>query len=164
MNRTIMALAAWLIVSACAEPDHARGREPAEALQVDPTQRSFLEDAPSYRVAEAIRSAALEVRPERALFLTRPMEPDRAAEEELARPGERVASHPAFPFNALVRLTHRETDASVEVRMVEPGPFVEDRTEPLEPDPAIAISPEAAERLGVGADEQAHVWVEIVEW
>jgi hypothetical protein len=163
MRHTITVIATASLVIACAEPDQARGREPAQALQVDPTQRSFLEDAPSYRVAEAIRSAALEVRPERALFLVTAMDPERAEAAETERPDAPTASHPAFPFNVLVRLTHRETGDQTHVRMLDPGPFLETR-EPAEPDPVIAVSPAAARELGLREGERAHVWAEIVEW
>jgi hypothetical protein len=152
-----------ILAAGCTEPEHARGREPAEALQVDPAQRSFLEDAPSYRVAEAIRSSALEVRPERALFLAAVMDPERAEAEEETRRDVPVASHHAFPFNVLVRLTHGDTGARTHVRMLDPGPFIV-TPEPLEPDPVIAVSPTAARELGVGVGKRAHVWVEIVEW
>jgi hypothetical protein len=163
MKHFLTLIAAAALIAACAEPDQARGREPAQALQVDPTQRGFLEDAPSYRVAEAIRSAALEVRTERALFLAAVMDAEQAAREEEARPGEAVGSHSAFPFNVLVRLTHRDTGAQTHVRMIEPGPFTPG-TEPTEPDPTIRISPAAAQELGIGEGGEAHVWVEIVEW
>jgi rare lipoprotein A (peptidoglycan hydrolase) len=163
MKQTIVGLALLALVAGCTEPEPARDRDPAEALQADRTQPGFLVDAPSYQVREAIRSSALEVRQDRALFLAAAMDAERAAQEEALRPGEQVAEHPAFPFNALVRLTHRDTGASVQVRIVDEGPF-DETLAPLEPDPVIAISPAAARQLGAGPGDRAHVWVEVVEW
>jgi len=164
MKQIIAALAVVAVATACTEPEHARDRDPAQALQADPTQAPFLPDAPSYQVREAIRSAALEVHPDRALFQAAPMDRAQAAAEEERRAGELIAAHRAFPFNALLRLTHHETGATVDVRVVDGGPFADARVPTLDPDPVIAVSPAAASRLGAQPGQPAPVWVEVVEW
>lgn len=163
MNRIITVLAVLSLAAACTEPDHARSREPAQALQADPAQ-PFLPDAPSHQVREAIRSAALEVRPDRVLYLATAMDGDEAAGEEAVRAGEHVAAHRAFPFHARLRLVHRETDAEVEVVVVDGGPFADAEAPTSEPDPRIAISPDAARQLGLEPGQEAPVWVEILAW
>jgi hypothetical protein len=163
MKHGIALLIVLILAAGCAEPDHARGREPAEALQAEPGP-PFLPDAPSYAVREAIRSAALEVQPDRALYLATPMDPARADAEEADRPGELVAAHPAFPFHARLRLTHRDTGARVEVLVVDAGPFAETRAPTFDPDPRLAVSPDAARRLGVEPGQEAPVWVEVLAW
>lgn len=164
MKQLIAALAALTLAAACTEPEHARDRDPAEALQADATQPPFLPDAPSYQVREAIRSAALEVRPDRALFQAAPMEEAEAAAEEERRAGELIAAHRAFPFNVLLRLTREETGAQVEVRVVDGGPFAAAQVPTLEPNPVITVSPEAASRLGARPGQRVPVWVEVVQW
>lgn len=156
--------AALVLTTGCTEPDHAQSRAPAQALQsFTPAQQGFLAGAPSYQVREAIRSAALGVRIDSALFLATAMDPGQA-EAAARRPGERIAAHHAFPFNTLLRLTHRGTGARVEVRIVDEGPFIEGRASTLEPDAAIPVSPVAALHLGLEPGERAPVWVEVMEW
>jgi hypothetical protein len=165
MKTTLALLAALFVLTGCTEPDHAQSREPAQALQsFTPAQEGFLPDAPSYEVQEAIRSAAIEVRPDRALFLAGAMDAARAEEEEALRPGEMVAAHRAFPFNSRLRLTHRDTGNRVYVRIIDGGPFADAQVPTFEPDPAIPISPDAARLLGIRPGDRAHVWVEVVEW
>jgi hypothetical protein len=164
MKHPIMVVIGLALVTGCTEPEHARDRDPAQALQADRTGAPFLPDAPSYQVREAIRSAALEVHPDRALYLATDLEEEQAAEEERARHGELVAVHHAFPFNVLLRLTNEDTGAQVEVRVIDSGPFVESRAATLDPDPVIAVSPAAARELGAGPGERVPVWVEVLEW
>lgn len=165
MKTTLALMAALAVLTGCTEPDHAQTGEPAQTLQsFTPAEAGFLPGAPSYEVQEAIRSAALEVQPDRALFLAAALSPTRAEEEEALRPGEMVAVHRAFPFNALLRLTHRDTGNRVEVRVIDGGPFADAEVPTFEPDPAIPISPDAARLLGIRPGDRAHVWVEVVEW
>lgn len=169
MNRAV-AFAASLgvallgVVAGCNEPEQARDRVPAEALQsFDANQPPAFPDAPSYQVREAIRSAALEVRTERALFQATPMDDEEADRHLEARETDMVAIHPAFPFHTVIRLAHDETDAEVEVRVMDGGVH-EDPSLRLEPSPIIALSPAAAAALGVEPGDRAPVWVEVVEW
>jgi hypothetical protein len=164
MKRITLLIVSLGLIAGCTEPDHARSREPAEALQADPTQQPFLPHAPSHQVREAIRSAAIEVRPDQVLYQAAHMDGARAADEEATRPGELVAAHRAFPFHALLRLTHRDTGARADVRVVDGGPFADAQVPTLDPDPRIAVSPDAARQLGVQPGEEALVWVEILEW
>jgi hypothetical protein len=165
MKTTLAVIAASMVLVGCTEPDHAQSREPAQALQsFTPAQEGFLPGAPSYEVQEAIRSAAIEVRPDRALFLAGAMDAAQAEAEEALRPGELIAAHRAFPFNVLLRLTHRETGNRVQVRVIDGGPFADAQAPTFEPDPAIPISPDAARLLGIRPGDRAHVWVEVLEW
>lgn len=132
-------------------------------MQTDPAQ-PFLPHAPSHDVREAIRSAAIEVRPDRVLYLAAVMDAEQAAEEEADRPGELIAAHGAFPFHSRLRLVHRDTGAEVEVMVVDGGPFADAEVPTLEPDPRVAIAPDAARQLGIEADQEVPVWIEIVAW
>jgi hypothetical protein len=164
MKNAITVLVALMLVAGCTEPDQARGREPAEALQADPTQEPFMPDAPSHQVREAIRSAALEVRGDRALYQAAVMPPEQAEEEQRARAWQHVAANRAFPFNIRLRLTHRDTGAEVEAVTVDRGPFEEGRAPSIEPDPVILVSPDAARELGLEPGQEGLVWVEVVAW
>jgi hypothetical protein len=164
MKNTIAVLVALMVVAGCTEPDHAQSREPAQALQADPTHTPFMPDAPSHQVREAIRSAALEVRGDRVLYQAAVMPAEQAEEEQRARAWQHVAAHPAFPFHARLRLTHRDSGAEVEVVTVDTGPFIEGRAPTIDPDPVILVSPDAARELGIEAGQEGLVWVEVVAW
>jgi hypothetical protein len=165
MMLRLIVLGTVFLLAACTEPDQAQSREPAQGLQsFTPAREAFLPNAPSYEVLEAIRSSAIEVRPGRALFLAGAMAATQAEEEEARRQGELIAAHRAFPFNTLLRLTHRDSGTRVDVRIVDGGPFADAQVPTFEPDPAIPISPDAARLLGIRPGDRAHVWVEVLEW
>ncbi|MGH7481379.1 MAG: septal ring lytic transglycosylase RlpA family protein [Longimicrobiales bacterium] len=71
-------------------------------------------------------------------------------------PTELVAAHRAYPFGTRLRVTNLRNDSSVEVRVIDRGPFVRGRI--------LDLSREAAERLGFIRRGLAEVRVEVLEW
>ena len=71
-----------------------------------------------------------------------------------------VAAHPSHPFGSRLRVTHRASRRSVEVRVVDRGPFAKGRRAPA----VIDISQAAARRLGMLRQGRALVTVEVLEW
>jgi rare lipoprotein A len=77
------------------------------------------------------------------------------------RQNQLVAAHRSFPFGTLLRVTNLRNDRSVNVRVVDRGPFgsaVKQRVTVLD------LSRRAAERLGFISDGRAQVRVEVLEW
>ncbi|MGH7480705.1 MAG: septal ring lytic transglycosylase RlpA family protein, partial [Longimicrobiales bacterium] len=64
--------------------------------------------------------------------------------------------HQAYPFGTRLRVTNLRNDSSVEVRVIDRGPFVRGRI--------LDLSREAAERLGFVRRGLADVRVEVLEW
>ena len=73
----------------------------------------------------------------------------RTASGEVLRPGELTAAHRTLPFGSCLRVTNLETGRSVQVRVNDRGPFVEDRI--------VDVSEAAAEALGMRARGVARV-------
>lgn len=71
-------------------------------------------------------------------------------------PRELTAAHRTLPFNSRVRVTHRKTGKSVEVRINDRGPFGSKKR-------IIDVSKAAAERLGIIDEGVAPVTVEVLE-
>jgi rare lipoprotein A len=67
-----------------------------------------------------------------------------------------TAAHRTIPFDTIVRVTNRDTDQSVEVRINDRGPFVDNRV--------IDLSRAAASRIGLTATGIAPVELEIVHY
>ncbi len=67
---------------------------------------------------------------------------------------ELVAAHPTLPFGTIVRVTNLENNKSVEVEIIDRGPYVRERI--------IDVSFEAAKRLGFIRQGTAKVRVEII--
>lgn len=67
-----------------------------------------------------------------------------------------TAAHRTLPFGTIVRVSDTESDATVEVRINDRGPFVDERI--------IDVSRAAAARLGMTRTGLAHVRLEIVQW
>lgn len=78
------------------------------------------------------------------------------ANGEVFDTNELTAAHRTLPFDTIVRVTSRTTDQSVEVRINDRGPFVDNRV--------IDLSRAAASRIGLTATGIAPVTLEIVHY
>ena len=77
------------------------------------------------------------------------------------RQNQMVAAHRAFPFGTLLRVTNLGNDRSVNVRVVDRGPFASPKKAER---PMIDLSRRAAEQLGYVDAGRARVKVEVLEW
>ena len=80
----------------------------------------------------------------------------RTASGEPYDPTELIAAHRALPFGTRLRVTNLENERSVEVRVVDRGPWVTGRI--------IDLSRSAAEQIGMLRAGHAHVRVEVLEY
>ncbi|MFW5826856.1 MAG: septal ring lytic transglycosylase RlpA family protein [Alkalispirochaeta sp.] len=78
------------------------------------------------------------------------------ANGEIFDTNELTAAHRTIPFDTIVRVTNRDTNQSVEVRINDRGPFVDNRV--------IDLSRAAASRIGLTASGIAPVELEIVHY
>ena len=77
------------------------------------------------------------------------------ASGELYHMRKMVAAHPLLPFGTIVRVTNLDTGESVKVRIIDRGPFVDDRI--------IDVSFEAAKELGFIESGTTQVRIEVVD-
>ena len=80
----------------------------------------------------------------------------RTASGEPYDPGELIAAHRALPFGTRLRVTNLDNDRSVEVRVIDRGPFVDGRV--------IDLSRSAAQRIGMIRAGHARVRIEILDY
>jgi rare lipoprotein A len=85
---------------------------------------------------------------------------DRTASGKPYNPDDYVAAHPHFPIGTIVRVTNLENGRTVNVRIVDRGPSVENRYEGV----IIDLSKRAAERLGFRAQGRTRVRTEVIKW
>ena len=71
-----------------------------------------------------------------------------------------MAAHRTFPFGTVVRVTNIRNKRSVNVVIVDRGPYGKNRREGA----IIDVSPAAAERLGILKVGQARVKLEVLVW
>jgi len=71
-----------------------------------------------------------------------------------------MAAHRTYPFGTVVRVTNLRNKRSVNVVIVDRGPFGKNRREGT----IIDVSPSAAERLGILKTGQARVKLEVLVW
>lgn len=96
-----------------------------------------------------------------ATFYAQKFEGRRTASGIPFRQNQMVAAHRAYPFGTLLRVTNLRNDRSVNVRVVDRGPFgnrAHARRTVLD------LSRRAADRLGYVAQGRAPVRVEVLEW
>lgn len=77
------------------------------------------------------------------------------------RQHQMVAAHRGYPFGTLLRVTNLSNDRSVNVRVVDRGPF---GSAAKRHGTIIDLSRRAAERLGYTAAGRAQVKLEVLEW
>jgi rare lipoprotein A len=132
--------------------------EPAPEPQPNGTARP--QDIPRH-VREAIPEKALRTVTGEATFYANTFEGRRTASGIPFRQNQMVAAHRAFPFGTLLRVTNTGNNRSVNVRVVDRGPFGSgaraQRT-------VIDLSRRAATELGYIQAGRAQVRVEVLEW
>lgn len=134
------------------------GAEPAPEPQpnggADPTR------IPSV-VGETVPGKALRVVTGEATFYADKFEGRRTASGIPFRQNQLVAAHRAFPFGTLLRVTNTANNRSVNVRVVDRGPFgAGERARRT----VIDLSRRAAQQLGYVNAGRAEVRVEVLEW
>lgn len=150
-----------MTAAGCTEPGATEDRPPAGALQAfSPEDEGSELDAPSPLVEQAVRRAALDIEEGQATFYADVLDGRRTASGETFRQGAMVAAHRAFPFDTRLRVTNTDNDRSVEVRVIDRGPFGDGRGVR----PILDLSRTAAERLGFLDAGRANVRVEVLEW
>jgi rare lipoprotein A len=97
-----------------------------------------------------------EVRGE-ATFYADKFEGRRTASGIPFRQNQMVAAHRDFPFGTVLRVTNTRNDRSVNVRVVDRGPFGAEQT-------IIDLSRRAAQQLGYIEAGRTPVQVEVLEW
>ena len=112
-----------------------------------------LRDALPKRVLETVRGGAT--------FYADKFEGRRTASGIPFRQNQMVAAHRAYPFGTLLRVTNVRNDRSVNVRVVDRGPFGGDRNMKRT---MIDLSRRAASQLGYVGAGRAEVKVEVLEW
>ncbi|HUF13926.1 MAG TPA: septal ring lytic transglycosylase RlpA family protein [Longimicrobiales bacterium] len=80
----------------------------------------------------------------------------RTASGERYDPTELIAAHPALPFGTRLRVTNLDNDRSVEVRVIDRGPFVAGRV--------LDLSRSAAERIGMIRAGHVRVRIEVLQY
>ena len=80
----------------------------------------------------------------------------RTASGEPYDPTELIAAHRALPFGTRLRVTNLANDRTVEVRVIDRGPFIGGRI--------LDVSRSAAEQLGIVRAGHGRVRVEVLEY
>ncbi len=113
------------------------------------------------RVQEALPERVLQAVTGGATFYADKFEGRRTASGIPFRQHQMVAAHRAFPFGTLLRVTNLRNDRSVNVRVVDRGPFASPKKAER---PIIDLSKRAAEQLGYVEAGRARVRIEVLEW
>lgn len=134
------------------------GREPAP--QPQPSPDATPEQVPN-RVANALPAGSLETVTGDASFYANTFEGRRTASGVPFRQNQMVAAHRAYPFGTILRVTNLSNDRSVNVRVVDRGPFGSSAKAKRR---IIDLSRRAANELGFINAGHAQVRVEVLEW
>jgi rare lipoprotein A len=113
------------------------------------------------RVRSALPDDVLETVRGEATFYSNIFEGRRTASGIPFRQNQMVAAHPAYPFGTLLRVTNTRNNESVNVRVVDRGPF---GARAQARGTIIDLSRRAAERLDFITAGRAPVRVEVLEW
>lgn len=159
---TTLATLAALATVACEPPEPGEGDADADVRteHAQATEAGIFPDAPSDRVREAVRGAALDVEEGEASFYADTFEGRRTASGRTFRQQELVAAHRAFPFGTRLRVTNQRNGNDVEVTVVDRGPFGTDGNLA----PAIDLSRAAAQQLDFLGSGRTQVRIEVLEW
>jgi rare lipoprotein A len=84
----------------------------------------------------------------------------KTASGRIFRGDEPMAAHRTYPFGTVVRVTYLHNKRSVNVVIVDRGPYGKNHEEGA----IIDLSPSAAKKLGMVTVGQARVRVEVLEW
>lgn len=109
------------------------------------------------RVREALPERVLQTVTGEATFYADRFEGRRTASGIPFRQNQMVAAHRAYPFGTILRVTNTRNNRSVNVRVVDRGPFSTQRT-------IIDLSRRAAQQLGYIDAGRTPVRVEVLEW
>lgn len=96
-----------------------------------------------------------------ATFYADALDRQRTASGERLDQSAMVAAHRGFPFGTILQVTNLRNDRSVEVRVIDRGPFGETRKARAR---ILDLSRGAAERLGFVPQGETPVRVEVLEW
>jgi rare lipoprotein A len=111
------------------------------------------------RLQELLPDAVLESVTGEATFYADRFEGRRTASGIPFRQNQMVAAHRAYPFGTLLRVTNLRNDRSVNVKVVDRGPFGAAARRPI-----IDLSRRAAQQLGFIDAGRTQVRVEVLEW
>jgi rare lipoprotein A len=115
---------------------------------------------PPERFAARASDAVLETVMGEATFYANSFEGKRTASGIPFRQNQLVAAHRAFPFGTILRVTNLRNNRSVNVRVVDRGPFGSSAARGT----VIDLSRRAAERLDFIGAGRTRVRVEVLEW
>lgn len=132
--------------------------EPAPEPQPNGDARA---DAVPERVRQNLSPRVLERVTGGATFYANTFEGRRTASGIPFRQNQMVAAHRAYPFGTLLRVTNLANDRSVNVRVVDRGPFGSSANKRRT---IIDLSSRAAGQLGFIDAGRAEVRVEVLEW
>lgn len=176
----LIALALTLPVTACGDADREPGAEvdPAAEASIQPLGPDALQalraqyprlgseplpepepspDASPENVPDGVASAALETTTGEASFYADKFEGRRTASGIPFRQNQMVAAHRAYPFGTILRVTNTRNNRSVNVRVVDRGPFGKEAR-------ILDLSRRAAQELDYIGSGRAQVRVEVLEW
>lgn len=143
----------------------ARLAEQYPRLRSDPLPQPRPSDAaeperPPRTIAARLPDAVLETVSGSATFYANQFEGRRTASGIPFRQNQMVAAHRAYPFGTILRVTNLRNDRSVNVRVVDRGPFGASAARGT----IIDLSRRAAEHLDFINAGRAQVRVEVLEW
>lgn len=133
------------------------GREPAPEPRPSPDASPG--EIPA-RVRGAVGERVLQAATGGATYYADKFEGRRTASGIPFRQNQMVAAHRSFPFGTLLRVTNLGNDRSVNVRVVDRGPFGGSSARA----PVIDLSRRAATELGYISAGRAEVRIEVLEW
>lgn len=112
-------------------------------------------------IADALSPRILEEITGTATFYADKFEGRRTASGIPFRQNQMVAAHRAYPFGTVLRVTNLRNNKSVNVRVVDRGPFASPRKASR---PVIDLSRRAAQQLDFINAGRAEVKVQVLEW
>jgi rare lipoprotein A len=133
------------------------GTDPLPPPQPSETARPG--DVPD-RVAATVPDGVLESITGQATFYANSFEGRRTASGIPFRQNQMVAAHRAYPFGTILRVTNMRNDRSVNVRVVDRGPFGASAARGT----VIDLSRRAAQQLNFIDAGRVQVRVEVLEW
>ncbi len=95
-----------------------------------------------------------------ATYYARSFQGDRTASGQKFDNRKAMAAHRSFPFGTVARVTNPENGISVQVVIVDRGPYGKNRREGA----VIDLSRAAAEQLGMLREGQIPVRIEVLQW
>jgi rare lipoprotein A len=128
--------------------------------QPQPSPTASPEAVPE-RVRAALPERVLERVTGPATYYADKFEGRRTASGIPFRQNQMVAAHRAYPFGTVLRVTNTRNNRSVNVRVVDRGPFATPRGAQR---PVIDLSRRAAQQLGFIQAGRAPVQIEVLEW